>query len=208
MAAEQLDSTKQQVRPVADVNRRRPELPRASQLVPILALILGCVLTAASFKTSWVHLAYRVPRMHAVIDTTIGLVSLLLAYLVYNRAQALGRQRDFVLVFALGFGGFVNLIAAIMQGVSSTPLGRGEVWTTTIGRLDVALLFAVAALSPDVRLQRIVSVQKFVLGLAVAFGLLLAVVALASARLPGSCTPSWTPRPPIPPSALTRSAAI
>jgi signal transduction histidine kinase len=170
----------------AAVNPRRLELPRASQLVPILALVLGCALTAASFQVSWVHLAYRLPRMHAVIDTTIGLVSLLLAYLVYNRAQVLGRQRDFVLVFALGLGGFVNLIAAISQGISSMPLGRGEVWTTTIGRLAVALLFAAAALSPDVRLKRIVSVEKFVLGLAVVSTLLLVVVVVAATRLPWS----------------------
>jgi signal transduction histidine kinase len=152
----------------------------------MVALVLGCALTAASYKSTWVHLAYRLPRMHAIIDTTIGLVSLLLAYLVYNRARALARPRDYVLVFALGFGGFVNLIAAITQGISSVPLGRAEVWTTTIGRLDVALLFAVAALTPDVKLERVVSVQKFVLGLAIAFALLLAVVAMASTRLPWS----------------------
>jgi signal transduction histidine kinase len=175
-----------QVRPEAHVNPRRLEISRASQLVPILALVLGCVLTAASFKTSWVHLAYHLPRMHAVIDTTIGLVSLLLAYLVYNRAQVLGRQRDFVLVFALGFGGFVNLFAAIAQGISSAPLGPGSVWTTTIGRLDVALLFAAAGLAPDIRLQRDASVWKFVLGLSLAFVSLMAVVAFASAHLPWS----------------------
>ena len=102
---------------------------RGSQIVPLLALVLGAALTAASYKTSWVHLAYRLPRMHAVIDTTIGLVSLLLAYLVYGRVQVLGRQRDYVLAFALGFGGVVNLFAAVTQGVSSMPLGRFEVWT-------------------------------------------------------------------------------
>src|SRR4029078_12262812 len=97
-----------------DPRPSRIELPRASQVVPILALVLGCALTAASYQASWVHLAYRLPRMHAVIDTTIGLGSLLVAYLSYNRAQALGRQRDYVLVFALGFGGFVNLLAAVI----------------------------------------------------------------------------------------------
>ena len=195
MAAEELGP--EDVRPLrrdAGVHPRRLELPHASQLVPISALVLGCVLTAASFKSSWVHLAYRLPRMHAVIDTTIGLVSLLLAYLVYSRARALGRQRDYMLVFALGFGGLVNLIAAVIQGVSSMPLGRAEVWTTTIGRLDVALLFAAAALTPDVRLQRIISVPKFVLGVATAFVLLMAAVAVASTRLPWSPDLAVSPR--------------
>jgi signal transduction histidine kinase len=193
MIADQVGVEAVRVRRAADARSRRLELPGVSQLVPVLALVLGCALTAASFKTSWVHLAYRLPRMHAVIDTTIGLGSLLLAYLVHSRAQALRHQRDYLLVFALGFGGFVNLIAAIAQGVSSEPLGRAEVWTTTIGRLDVALLFAAAAVTPDIRLQRIVSVQKFVLGLATAFALLLAVVAFASTRLPWSTELSVSP---------------
>src|SRR3954463_725576 len=73
--------------------------PHGSQLIPIVALVAGCVLAAASYQTRWVD-AYRLPRMHVVIDTTIGFVSLLLAYLVYGRAVVLGRQRDYVLAFA------------------------------------------------------------------------------------------------------------
>src|SRR5215471_7511769 len=69
-------------------------LPRRTDVVPLLALVLGCIVTAASFETSWVHLAYRLPRMHAVIDTTIGLVSLLVAYLVYGRVEAFHKRRD------------------------------------------------------------------------------------------------------------------
>ncbi|MDP9332284.1 MAG: sensor histidine kinase [Actinomycetota bacterium] len=195
MAAEELGpETVHRVHPDAQVRPRRLERPRASQLVPITVLVLGSVLTAASFKSSWVHLAYHLPRMHAIIDTTIGLVSLLLAYLVYSRAQALGRQRDYMLVFALGFGGFVNLFAAITQGFVAVPLGRAEVWTTMIGRLDVALLFAAAALTPDIRIQGSDSVPKFVMGLAIAFVSLMAVVAFASTRLPWSDELAVSPR--------------
>ena len=176
-----------------DLHAWRLELPRASQLVPVSALVLGCVLTIASFKSSWVHLAYHLPRMHAIIDTTIGLVAVLLACLVHSRARAMGRGRDYVLVFALGFGGLVNLIAALTQGISSMPLGRAEVWTAMIGRLDVALLFAAAALVPDIRLQRIVSVPKFVAAMSIAFLLLLAAVALAATRLPWSADLAVSP---------------
>src|SRR5205085_3819133 len=130
-------------------SRHRIEAPLASELVPVTVLILGCIVTALSFESSWLHLAYRLPRMHAVIDTTIGLASLLLAYLVYGRVEALGRQRDAVLAFALGFGGIVNVFAAVTQGISSAPLGRFAVWTLTIGRLPVAVLFAAAASAPD-----------------------------------------------------------
>jgi hypothetical protein len=55
MATEELDR-----RAAARGDRVPPrhlELPRVSQLVPMLALVLGCALTAASYNTSWVHLA-------------------------------------------------------------------------------------------------------------------------------------------------------
>jgi signal transduction histidine kinase len=131
--------------------------------------------------------------MHAIIDTTIGLVSLLLACLVYSRAQVLGRPRDYMLLFALGFGGFVNLFAALTQGISAMPLGRAAVWTTTIGRLDVALLFAAAALAPDSRIERPASVAKFLTGLAIAFVSLMVVVGIASTRLPWSADLAISP---------------
>ena len=153
MAAEALDS---EVDPLhhrrAAVGRgRRIEAPLASELVPVAALLLGGGLTALSFGSPWVHLAYHLPRMHAIIDTTIGLVSLLLAFLVYGRVQALGRLRDSVLAFALGFGGAVNLFAAVTQGISAKPPGRFAVWTPTIGRVLVAGLFVTAAVMPPRR---------------------------------------------------------
>lgn len=187
MPAEALDS---KVGPRAhrhvDVRPGRIEAPLASELVPVATLLLGGALTALSFATPWVHLAYRLPRLHAVIDTTIGLVSLLLAYLVYGRVQALGRQRDSVLAFALGFGGIVNLFAAITQGISSAPPGRFAVWTPTIGRLLVAVLFAVAAVMPASRLQRPVRFSTLALAVVAPFLALMAIVGVASVHLPWS----------------------
>jgi len=177
-----------------EVGRHRIEAPLASELVPVTVLILGCIVTALSFESSWLHLAYRLPRMHAVIDTTIGLASLLLAYLVYGRVEALGRQRDAVLAFALGFGGIVNVFAAVTQGVSSAPLGRFAVWTLTIGRLLVAVLFAAAASAPDAPVRHPARVPKFALGVATAFVALMALVAVVSSRLPWSTELAVSPK--------------
>jgi signal transduction histidine kinase len=194
MAAKTLDS-RVGPRPPGrtDVKRGRIDTPLASELVPVAALLLGALLTASSFGTSWVHLAYRLPRLHAVIDTTIGLVSLLLAYLVYGRVQALGRQRDSVLAFALGFGGIVNLFAAVTQGISSGPPGRFAVWTPTIGRLLVAALFAAAAVMPAAPLRREVRFSRLAVAVAVPFLALMAVVGIASAELPWSAELSRSP---------------
>src|SRR5689334_14286788 len=81
--------------------RVRVEAPSSAELVPVVVLLSGLLLTILSFESHWINLAYRLPRMHAVIDTAVGLTSLLLAYLVYGRVQALGRQRDVTLAFAL-----------------------------------------------------------------------------------------------------------
>ena len=185
--------TRPELRPRSEAPARRLELPRGSQIVPFLALALGAALTVASYKSSWIHLAYRLPRMHAVIDTTIGLVSLLLAYLVYGRVEVFHRQRDYTLAFALGFGGLVNLFAATTQGVSSVPLGRGAVWATMIGRLAVALLFAAAALTPSARRKERVDGPAFIGALAVAFLALVGIVAVVSRWLPWSADLAVSP---------------
>jgi signal transduction histidine kinase len=180
-------------------NPRRSErplvMPRRVEVVPVVALVLGCLLTAASYETSWVHLAYRLPRMHAVIDTTIGLVSLLVAYLVYGRFEALHKRRDYVLAFALGLGGLVSLFAATTQGISSASLGRPEVWTAMVGRLLVAILFAIAALTSDDKVERGGSPTRFVGGLTIAFVALMGVAYAASYKLlPWSSDLSVSPR--------------
>jgi signal transduction histidine kinase len=165
---------------------RSLELPRGSQLVPLVALILGCVITALSVKSSWVHLAYRLPRMHAIFDTSVGLISLLLSYLVFERVEVLHRERDYELAFALGFSGLVNLYSAVTQGISSIPLSRGVVWMTTIGRLLVAVMFAVAALTPETRRQNLDRPVRVAIGMVIAFIALMLAVALLSLWLPWS----------------------
>jgi signal transduction histidine kinase len=133
--------------------------------------------------------------MHAVIDTTIGLVSLLVAYLVYGRFEALQRRRDYLLAFALGLGGLVSLFAATTQGVNPAPLGRAEVWTTMVGRLLVAILFAVAALTSDDKIERGGSPAKFAGGLTIAFAALMGVAYAASYEfLPWSSDLAVSPR--------------
>jgi signal transduction histidine kinase len=200
-------------------NRPRPErpliMPRRVELVPLIALVLGCLLTAASYETSWVHLAYRLPRMHAVIDTAIGLVSLLVAYLVYGRFQALHKRRDYLLAVALGLAGLVSLFAAVTQGISTAPLGRAEVWTAMVGRLIVAVLFAVAALTSDREMQQGGSPSRFIGRLGCAFVVLMGVAYVASYRiLPWSMDLAVSPRDaskPLfvgPPLLLVAQAAV
>jgi signal transduction histidine kinase len=134
-------------------NTPRVEWPTAPQLVPLLALVLGVLLTAAAFLSSRVHLAYELPGVHTMIDTTIGLVSFLLAYLVFGRLQVLSRKRDYMLAYAFAFSGCVNLYAAMTQGISDELAGRAEVWTVLLGHLVVALLIAAAALTTDTRTE-------------------------------------------------------
>ena len=165
---------------------RRLSNDSPSPLVPIAAVVLGCVLTALAFQRSWLHLAYRQPRMHGVVQTAIALVSLLVAYLVYGRVRTFGRWRDLVLAFALGFSGAVHLFAAIAQGTSLGPPDRLEVWTITFGRWFVALLFAAAALVPPERSSSATATTRFVFGVAVAFYALIAVIAITALHLPWS----------------------
>ena len=177
----------------ADAKRGRIDAPNTIELVPFAALALGALVTILSFGSSWVHLAYHLPRLHAVIDTTIGLVSLLLAYLVYGRVQALGRQRDSVLAFALGLAGFVNLFAAVTQGVAAGPPDRFAVWVPTIGRLLVAVLFATAALMPAAPIRQEMGFWSLAVAISIPFLGLMAIVGILSDQLPWSSELSRSP---------------
>jgi hypothetical protein len=157
-------------------------------------------------RTTWLHLAYRLPRMHAVIDTTIGLVSLLLAYLVYGRVQAFGRQRDSILAFALGFGGIVNLFAAVTQGISSAPPSRFAMWTPTIGRLIVGMPFAAAAVMPAARLTRKLRLPTLALATVVPFLALMTIVGVSSVHLPWSTDLASSPTDASKPLFVGRSS--
>jgi len=165
----------------------------ASDAVPIVALVLGAILTALSFRGSWVHLAYRLPRMHAVIDTTIGLICFLLAYLVYGRVQVLWRERDALLVFALGFSGVVSLFTAVTQSISSRPLGRFAVWTPTFGRLLVACLFAASAMASAEPIRHRVRIEWFTIAVIGGFLALMGFVAFQASHLPWSTDLSVAP---------------
>jgi len=73
-----------------------------------------------------------------------------------------------------------------MQGISSIPLSRGVVWMTTIGRLLVAVMFAVAALTPEARRQDLDRPVRVAIGMVLAFIALMLAVALLSLWLPWS----------------------
>ena len=174
-------------------NKPRVELPTSSQLVPLLALLFGVAVTALSYTSDWLELAYQLPRMHAVIDTTIAIVSFFLAYLVYGRLEALGRRRDYMLAYTFGFSGMVNLYAAINQGISADPLGQTEVWTTLIGHLVVAILIAAAALTPDSPTRRETDASRFTALVLVGFIGFVIVALLAAPHLPWSMELSVSP---------------
>jgi signal transduction histidine kinase len=183
------------------IARTSIEPPAPSELVPVAVLLAGVVVTALSFQSTWIDFAYRLPRMQAVIDTAVALSSLLLAYLVYGRVEALMRRRDLVLAFALGFLGLVNLFGAMNDAAANEPPSRFGVWTPTIGNLFVALLFAAAAGTtprPIVRTR----VPLFVLGVATAFVGLMALVAFASSGMP------WSPDLTVPPDDATKPAFV
>jgi hypothetical protein len=100
-------------------------------LLPV-TVILGCIVTVRSLESSWLHVGCRLPRVHAVIDTTVGVASLLLS----SRTSSMAGSRcavdsaDAVLAFVLGFGGIVNVFAAVTRG---NLVGN----TRSIRRLDI-----------------------------------------------------------------------
>ncbi len=179
-----------------------PTRTPAAPVVPIVVLVLGGIFTAVSFGTSWIHLAYRLPRLHVAIDTSIGLISFTLAYLVHGRVRAFGRRRDEVLVAAFAVGGAVNLLAAVTHGVASSPPGRFAAWAPTIGNLVTASLLAFAAIVPAGRARRTQGVPVVALEIVGAFAIVTALLGALAAHLP------WSPQLAFSPTDASKPVVV
>lgn len=119
--------------------------PRDVRAIAYLALV-GLGLTGAVVVLPFVRLAYRLPEAHVLIDTAVGMVALLLAYLLYGRYVLTGERSDWVLAGFLAVSGLANVVlSAVAHALSTTGDLTFASWAPVSGRLLAAFGFCVAA---------------------------------------------------------------
>jgi signal transduction histidine kinase len=100
-----------------------------------------------------IHLAYRSPSVHLVIETVGTSIALMAAMLALGRFRQTGAARDLLLVSGLVVLGGTNMIFAALPAIIGTTSAEISVWAPLTTRLVGALLVMGAAFAPAVPLR-------------------------------------------------------
>ena len=120
-----------------------------------LAAAGGAAVTATVAVSPGLYFAYDRPQLHLILETTEGLIGLLVVYLLTGRLRTSGRLPDVLLLYALTVLAVTNLVASIPTAVAGAARDTfttwGPLWTRVIG----AAVFAAAAFVPLTRRVRL-----------------------------------------------------
>jgi signal transduction histidine kinase len=110
--------------------------------------VAGLALTAAVVALPFARFAYRLPEAHVLIDTAVGMVALLLAYLLYGRYTLTGDRSDWILAGFLAVSGLANVVLSAIAHAVSTGDRTFASWAPVSGRLLAAFGFCIVAFRP------------------------------------------------------------
>lgn len=152
----------------------------------------GVAATVAA-STPLVPLAFRQPGIHLLIDTTVGLVALLAAFLLHGRAKVSHSEFDWWLTISLGVAGVANLALAAVPAALSPADGQFATWAPAAARLVVAGGLCAASFSHPRARREDVSGRLAVAVVMAVVAAVAAVVAVAATHLPVPVDPSIDP---------------
>ena len=120
----------------------------------VIATAAGAAsVTAAVVAVPSLHFAYRNPDLHVALLTAEALIALLSAYLLLGRLRRRRALEDLLLCMALAVMAVSNLVFAAVPAVFSSDTSVFSTWSSLLGRLLGATLFAGAAIVPSRRLH-------------------------------------------------------
>jgi signal transduction histidine kinase len=120
----------------------------------VIATAAGAAsVTAAVAAVPSLHFASRNPDLHVALLTAEALIALFSAYLLLGRLRRRGALEDLLLCMALAVMAFSNLVFAAVPAVFSSDTSVFSTWSSLVGRLLGATLFAAAAIAPSRRLR-------------------------------------------------------
>ena len=98
--------------------------------------------------------AFDAPQAHVVIETSAGLIALLVSFIVLGRFLQTGRLVDLVLAAALAVLGTTNLFFSAIPSAAGADYGAWSTWVPLTGRLLGALGIGASAFVGDIRIRR------------------------------------------------------
>ena len=130
---------------------------------PTLVAHAGAVAFTLLAFSPVVHIAYRSPSLHLVLETCTALTALLAAYLVFGRFRYSRDFGDLVLVFPLLLLASANVFMSGLATMAdlSQPLVFGA-WAPVVARLLGAVALATAAFAPRAPLPNPRGAARFI----------------------------------------------
>jgi len=120
--------------------------------VTLLAALIAGTATDLVIVVPSVHYAYRSVPLHAMLETTATIISLLTTILLWGRLRQRQRLDDLLLFVALALLTTTNLLFAVIPAAIWTNPHPFSIWTTVTGSAAAAALLAAAAFAPSTRL--------------------------------------------------------
>ena len=162
--------------------------------VTLLAAVVAGAFTNVVVMVPGLHFAYRSVPLHAMLETTATLISLLTTVLLWGRLRQRQRLDDLLLFVALALLTTTNLLFAAIPAAIWVDPHPFSIWTTVCGGAVSAALLAAAALAPPIRLRNYekaarIAITLMALGL-VAIG---TVIGAFVDRLPVGFDPASNP---------------
>ena len=122
---------------------------RQVRLAFATVVLLGASITVCVALLPSVRFAYRLPALHAAIETAAAIIGLVAAYLVAGRFQRTRRLSDLLLALALTLLAGTNLAFGTVPAAIADGPTRFSTWAGVAGRVLGALGLVVAAFAPD-----------------------------------------------------------
>jgi signal transduction histidine kinase len=120
----------------------------------VIATAAGAAsVTAAIVAVPGLHFAYPNPDLHVALLTAEALIALLSAYLLLGRLRRRRVLEDLLLCMAFAVMAVSNLLFAAFPAVIASDTSVFSTWSSLLGRLLGATLFAAAAIVPSRRVR-------------------------------------------------------
>jgi signal transduction histidine kinase len=160
----------------------------------VITTVAALLFTLLVSVGSVVSFAYRNAALHVAVETTAALVSIVAALLVWGRFRQNLRLRDLLLAASFAAFAVTNLLFSAIPAIASSGSGHFATWAPAGGRLLGAGLLAASAVVRDRELRQPLRLAARVLGgVAVALGIVAAVVALGGDALPRAVPADLSP---------------
>jgi signal transduction histidine kinase len=163
-----------------------------TRFVTLAAADIAGLLTAAVLVLPFLRPAYRSAPLHATLETAIGMIGLLAAFLVYGRFRRTARTDDLALAAGLGFLACASLVFSAMPwALLSVDSMRFAAWTSLMGTVAGTFALALSSLMPSRQLWNPARAAGIVLGGgAVAYAIGAILLGVLEQRLPLGFAPT------------------